>query len=223
MIQLQLHKKKAAIAIIFYVGKELNDEEDGTRNRTLGVGLEPGSLKQWCSDRGNGIIVNKKIKSIWCYPIGNNYKDYDFNDESYKEGNPNRNGKNNFSKVAEYLVSNEKEDDTGNPNNYSAFWYCKNYSTKATKSTKYDKNGWYLPTFAELIYVCREYNDKIHYATQVLDSYSYVGQDFWTSSVSYEKENEAWYISFTVKSGLKIDDSKASMTKQYNVLPIREF
>ncbi len=213
-------EKAAAIAVIFYVGNELNDEED-TTVRTLGVGIGLAGEKMWCAYDKNypqksANACDEVVETIFCNPQKSATYEYIFPNDMYT---PNRNGKDNLSKIGTWLQENNKTDDTGEPEKYPAFYACKNYSTPATKNTKYDEDGWYLPTLAELYYALK----KIECINDVLQ---YCGQpklnkiDIWTSSLNYKFSlNGAVYF----EAGKNNSFHSKEINELCFVLPIREF
>jgi len=128
-------QKNAAIAVIFYVGTELNNANDTTTVRTLGVGLQQ-SENELAWTAGNAANIN--ISTV----------------------NPSdKNGSDNLEQIGQFLDQNGSTDDTGDASKYPAFYYAKNYKNVTgshVAGTAYE-TGWYLPSLSELTQV---YNAK---------------------------------------------------------------
>ena len=190
------NQKKKAIAVIFYVGTECSNNEE---TRILGVGLHCGR-GTWYKDESNSAISIDKslnIDTIACQ-VNGDIGNYTFIGD--------KDGSDNLSQISAYLKSKGIPDDTGNPNNYSAFNFAKNY--KDYKYTTYEKSkpfslnsiigsgpesqehttnvgdiykdGWYLPTIAELFQIWKS-KDKVLAATSICDS-NFCDSDFDTGS-----------------------------------------
>ena len=129
-------QKNAAIAVIFYVGTELNNANDTTTVRTLGVGLQQ-SENELAWTAGNAANIN--ISTV----------------------NPSdKNGSDNLEQIGQFLDQNGSTDDTGDASKYPAFYYAKNYKNVTgshVAGTMYE-SGWYLPSSAELtkVYLAKE-------------------------------------------------------------------
>lgn len=144
-------KKTKAIALIFYKGTELNNNDDTTTSRTLGVGLIHDKTGiDWSTDAA-GEGSSKKIETIICTP--------DENDSTVYTGV--KNGSQNFELIGEYLNSQNYTDTTTGSdaeNCYPAFFFAKNYKSELISGENTSRiitgsdyeNGWYLPTIAEL-------------------------------------------------------------------------
>ena len=128
-------QKSAAIAVIFYVGTELNNANDETTVRTLGVGLQQSENElAWTSGNASGINISS---------VNENDK----------------NGSDNLEQIGQFLAQDGSTDDTGNASKYPAFYYAKNYKNVTgshVAGTAYE-TGWYLPSLSELTQV---YNAK---------------------------------------------------------------
>ena len=146
-------KKAAAIALIFYKGTDLNnDNEDGTPDtttvRTLGVGLKHNSLA-WCTS--SAAAYNNNITTIQC-TIDGSAGSLTFTGD--------KNGSDNLEQIAAFLAG---ENDTGVGLNstkteeeaadlYPAFYFARNYKnfTGSNVSGTDFENEWYLPSLPEL-------------------------------------------------------------------------
>lgn len=146
---LSVEQKRAVIAVIFYVGKDLNEKGDTTTERTLGVGLEWISANNTCSKDSNGYGLCGDAK---CLPIpdGNSYK---FPDSSAGIVQS-RNGSDNFDLLKAAIKNKGKKDDTADSRKYGMFHAAKNYGTSqnSIKGTSY-KDGWFVPSTKELYYL----------------------------------------------------------------------
>ena len=134
-------QKAAAIAVIFYSGTGLNDDDDTTTVRTLGLGLthcdwDGSTGLAWCTTQANA--WNTTISSIL-------YNHYDDAYNVVAEGD--RNGSNNFAQIGACLTVNGSADDTDDLSKYPAFEFAENYSSYASNLESF-ADGWYLPSAA---------------------------------------------------------------------------
>lgn len=204
-------QKEAAIAVIFYKGTRLNNGDDSTTERLLGVGLCQGT-KSWCIGGANASSV--RIETILCENEPGNYGVW-----------PNpavRDGRQNFEKIGQYLESN---DDTGTPGKYPAFEFARNYKEQENsrvEETPYEK-GWYLPTFAELYYVRGKKGDLNSVFNSLGVSELNVGNNifYWSSSQSHATgtDYDGKAIFLNMVSGI----SHGSKSMEKSVLVIRQF
>ncbi len=207
-------QKEAAIAVIFYKGTRLNNGDDSTTERMLGVGLCQGS-KSWCKGGDNASNASSvRIETILCENEPGNYGVW-----------PNpavRDGRENFEKIGQYLASN---DDTGTAGNYPAFEFARNYKEQENsrvEETPYEK-GWYLPTFAELYYVRGRKGDLNSVFNSLGVSELNVGNNifYWSSSQSHATgtDYDGKAICLNMVNGI----SDGSKTMTANVRVIRQF
>ncbi|WP_298534455.1 InlB B-repeat-containing protein [uncultured Treponema sp.] len=133
-------QKAAAIALIFYVGTDLNSGDDTTTSRTLGVGLKHNtSGLAWCLNSANA--RNTNITTIQC-PASGSAGALTFTGD--------RNGSDNLEQIEAF----DGVDDTATEANYPAFYIAKNYKDTATNIAGTDyESGWYLPSIAELFQI----------------------------------------------------------------------
>ncbi len=133
-------QKNAAIAIIFYVGTDLNNEGDTTTVRTLGLGLKQNmNGRKWSTTTDTDIYISAITSEI----------------QTDSEGNVTITGdKNGFDNLAQ-IGANLSTDDTATPENYPAFYFAKDYKnvTGSHVSGTVYENGWYLPSLGELYYI----------------------------------------------------------------------
>ena len=131
--------KASAIALIFYKGTELNSGDDTTTSRTLGVGLKHNtSGLEWCLQ--DAAAFQKKITTIQCKHSGS---------AGALTFTGDRNGSDNLEQIEAF----DGVDDTATEANYPAFYFAKNYSEAATNLGDSYKDGWYLPSMAELFQI----------------------------------------------------------------------
>lgn len=227
-LTLTAEQKAAAIAIIFYKGTTMNNP-GVNKTRTLGYGIyqSPGAI-DWCTNEANA----KNIK-IWNTLVHSNFN----LTESINDGS------NNFSRIGEYLVNPDpyqyepKEDDTGNPDLYPAFYFAKNYKTYAAshvEGTSFE-NGWYLPSLSELREIWLKFS-VVEPANTLCGGTAFrmepeEGTDrypfYWSSSASDDcKDWEAASFSFELESASA--HNKSLSTSQFYTTPlyalvIREF
>nr|MCR4953253.1 hypothetical protein [Treponema sp.] len=158
---------EAAVAVIFFVGKELNDNGDTTTKRTLGLGLHNTCINNIGGDptafapapHQIGVETNigwsTKIENIVC----------SISDPGTTVNNPenaygaialitsDKNGSDNWQEICQV-------DPTGTANAatyYPAFNWVNNYGTatgaaKNLAGTDYE-SGWFLPSLAELCWL----------------------------------------------------------------------
>ena len=132
-------QKAAAIAVIFYSGTGLNDGDDTTSVRTLGLGLthcafnwQSSTGLVWCTNEANA--YNTKISSLL-------YKHRDDNDSDNIIAEGDRNGSNNFVQIGAWLTANGSTDDTYDLSKYPAFEFAENYSSYALNLESF-ADGW---------------------------------------------------------------------------------
>lgn len=132
-------QKNSSIAVIFYKGTGLNNGDDITTVRTLGVGVVYDTSKGylWCKREASAYY--QEIPNIlWAT---DSYR----NDTHYS--NVDYNGSDNFQEIAK-LCS-----DTNTAGNYPAFEYAQNYKnalgTRLSGSSLFE-TGWFVPTVGEL-------------------------------------------------------------------------
>ena len=197
-------QKEAAIAIIFYKGTELNNGDDTSTVRTLGVGLKHDKNgRVWCTSNANA--YSRKIIAI--------------ESEYYK------NGSDNLSQIAAFLSnpSNNTTNDTETAANYPAFYYAINYSnTAANLGTSYS-NGWYLPSRLEIekIYENGISDSKIfdiEAAINLCGGNQFGNSWYWSSSQSTVYDNMA--SSFRITTG---DGASGNKDEPNELCAIRSF
>ncbi len=200
-------KKTRAIALIFYKGTGLNNGNDTTTVRTLGVGLKLKNNLDWCrhntnnydSDAAKGAYTN--ITTIQCIPSGETGS-YTFTGDKY--------GKDNFEQIAAFL-SMTNNDDTATQGNYPVFEFAKNYkaeligseTTSRISDTSEFKDGWYIPSIAEL-YQIWENGKGARMVFDINDASIALGGDpfnpsypnFWSSSQSDTPEYYIYKLRF---------------------------
>lgn len=213
--ELSEEQEKAAIAVIFYVGTKLNnDNEDGTPDketvRTLGVGLEMNTSYEicWCLESSSG---NKySIDSLICKDEYNNKtSSYDFTG--------NKNGKDSFAKISSFYKENGIEDDTQDISNYPVFEYAENYSTIA-KNLEFYSDGWYIPSLAEL-YEFSKVFQKISENSTVLNDSEFEFRDSFFTSSQFSKHIDT-VAGIVLRRKYIFEPSKKD---NYSVCVIREF
>ncbi len=139
-LELTDKQKANAIALIFYIGADCNDE-GVTTDRMLGAGFAFSEKLCWAIEGVNA--YNKNITTIQAAAA-----------DTGVTGD--KNGSDNLSQIADFLIANSSTDDTGTAGNYPAFDYTKNYKSQTgsrVAGTDYEDN-WYLPSIAELLKLC---------------------------------------------------------------------
>ena len=203
-------KKAAAIALIFYKGTGLNSDVNGVANtttsRTLGVGLKHSSRGlAWCRSTTNAYDNN--ITTIQCSASGS---------AGALTFTGDRNGSDNLVQIGMFLTSNSSNDDTSTAANYPAFYYAKNYSSTASNLGEIYKDGWYLPSTAELfqIYACRADTSNgfdIDAASEALGGDKFGEGWYWSSSQCEDSpDNRAYMLDF-------VDGNRVLQAKSYTV------
>ena len=204
-------QKAAAIALIFYKDTGLNNGDDTTTSRTLGVGLKHSSGLAWCKNEANA--HSRDITTI---------------QESDK------NGSDNLEQIAAFLTSNSSINDTGIASNYPAFYFAKNYKdlkigseavSRISAGSEYS-SGWYLPSIAELdqIYVNGKGTNKvfdIDSASNLCDGDQFGSSYYWSSSQHASNTSNTSACSLSFGSGGQTSHYKQN-TSNY-VCAIREF
>lgn len=205
--------KAKAIALIFYIGTECNNDVDGepdnTTERMLGVGFKFGSKLAWCSSAANAYSID--ITALSCTDDGSSgFKD----------------GRQALETMGKFLADNESTDDTtgdGSENKYPAFYYAKNYgqTQENIKGTSYE-NGWYLPTYPEFTKFNK--NSTIQLMKLVLESpiRSNSAYQFWTSS-SYDAQYARLHANYYQKDAVQSTDVTLYGYRISYVYPIRQF
>jgi len=208
-------QKNAAVAIIFYVGNELNNTGDTVR--TLGLGLKQNMNScLWTTNHNlNHSDLYEAIKSEI---------------QTDAEGNVtitgDKNGFDNLAQIGAYLRSiSLAADDTATPENYPAFYFAKDYKNVAgshVSGTVYE-NGWYLPSLGELYYIYLKgksatKNFDIDAALQALDGDKFESRTYRSSSLA----TPGWVRLFSFENAASSSiDTYYSDT--YPICAIRDF
>ncbi len=207
-------QKNAAIAIIFYVGTDLNsDAADGTsdtsKSRTLGLGLKHTSQGlEWCKSTAKA--HDNTVSSINCTCAGEN--------GSYTIRGD-KNGSDNLEQIATNLSS---DNDTNTPDNYPAFYFAKAYNTKAANLELFNTN-WFLPGIAELnqLYINGKGDKKnfdIDAALEALSGDKLAELKFWSAS-EFGEATKAYVFDF----GTGNLESKEKADLSSHACAIRDF
>ena len=159
-LKLSDEQKKAAIAVIFYVGTDCSD--DGS-NRILGVGLNYSPSKLPYCD----MEASSRFDSINTI--------YDT-----------KNGSQNLEKIGEWLIAHDKIDDTGDALKYPAFYFAKNYIEYVPYLEDFSE-GWYLPSKEEMSKIYKKRN-TINNVCKLCDLPVLKDIGFWTSTQSYNEK-----------------------------------
>ena len=202
-------QRSKAIAVIFYVGTELNSSDDTDRSRTLGVGLTHSSGLAWCTEDSNA--CNTSITTIQCPANGSAGKLVFTGD---------KNGRDNLSQIGAFLVTNGKTDDTSTEAKYPAFCFAKKYSSyegNHVNGTDY-ANGWYLPTIAELFQIWKN-KEIIDAANSLYGGSQFVSNNYLSSS-DYTAEDACV---FDFGNGAWSSAEKKSANDSIFICAIRDF
>lgn len=223
-------QKAAAIAVIFYKGTDLNSGDDTTTSRTLGFGLKHTSGLEWCRRyEPEAVASDKLITTIQCVTFD-------------EDGNyiflSDKNGSDNLEQIADFL--GEEDDTTGEfaAYRYPAFYFAKNYSNTATNLGDTYKDGWYLPSMAELfqIYTCRAdaaNGFDVDAASEVCGGDKFATNAYWSSSQTAAIDDFdtsasglAGVFSFSTENWWDVEKNKVkvdSTDDYFYVCCIREF
>ncbi|MCR5766839.1 MAG: InlB B-repeat-containing protein, partial [Treponema sp.] len=200
-------QKAAAIALIFYEGKDCNNEGN-TNTRTLGIGLqnsqgEEQKVYSWQISSADG--TNKRIDSMACTP---------------DRGGSNSASKATFTGVcdgsynwAELCNAVSDEEISGN---YPMWEWINAYAGNNQITGDY-ASGWYIPSIAELCMIYRVksiVNAGIEKAggTKIADDY------YWSSS-TLPLESYAYRLHFDPIIGI----ANGTTDRECSVCAIREF
>ena len=179
-------QKSKAIAVIFYVGTELNSDSDTTTSRTLGVGLVHNRRLAWCTSSANA--YSKNITTIQC-PASGSAGALTFTDD--------KNGSDNLSQIGTFLAANSSTDDTATEANYPAFYFAKNYASKTgshVSGTDY-AGDWYLPTIAELFQIWKS-KTTVDAASALCGGWQFGSSYYWSSSQVASLDDFAYSLYF---------------------------
>ena len=190
-------EKESAVAIIFYVGDELNNGSD-TTTRILGLGLHKNPTPStWGIPQTNagGSYYSDTLSATL---ESGSACDSVFTAESYK------NGKNMLADIAADLLAKGKSDDTDDPTHYPHFYYAINYKDidRNVAGTSYETD-WYLPTVPELCALGKayKYNNFGSILEAVCDSDFLGDQTFWSSSITEQLNGNKNSVTFSTQYG----------------------
>lgn len=209
-------KKQYVIAVIFYVGSDLNSGSD-TSIRTLGVGIHHQSGLSWAKEN-QASAYDIDIETIRCRSENNSTPLF--------LATADKNGSDNLKQISDYLKTlSDVEDDTSIAANYPAFYYAKNYGTTYNITGDY-ATGWYFPSFAELVEIYNSINDAQNGIT--LDEIKGLCSDTQFLSGAYicssQVDNYPYYIPvFFFDTGTFQSASKNATADNLYVCAIREF
>lgn len=218
-LSLTIKQKNSAVAVIFYVGSNCNNNGD-TTIRTYGVGIkQTETMIKWCTEQAHG--HKKNIIPIQCY---GNFKEGEFLGDL--------DGSDNLAQLKDFLSSENSgtSDDTDNLELYPAFNFAENYSNTATnlKGTSYE-TGWWLPSFAEL-YFLNENQRIVENAVYLCGGKKYGINNYWTSSQepdhdNYNQAEWVWILAFHIWNGIDTFWDYQNFPKEHTnyACVIREF
>lgn len=224
-------QKAKAIAVIFYMGTDCSNNGE---IRTLGVGLFH-SDRYWALDTANARKM--LISTIQSKPSGSK-GNYTFTGD--------KNGSDNLQQIATYL---NLANDTTTASNYPAFYFAKNYKDfkiweqvsdsvlgnvfgkgnyrdKGTNVTDLHKDGWYLPSIAEVFQLYKN-KDKVEEASTLCGGSKFntdKGIGYLSSSMDEEKGSIRYLeLSFSTGECIGIDTKHGSVYHHGAVCAIRAF
>ena len=199
-------QKEEAVAIIFYKGTGVNNGNDTTTVRTLGVGLSASSsTMKWytCSD--------KYTHALDCNAEDNGGRDGQAWRTNIVEAMTGY--KNGNDSLSIFLSYNIRLAD-GDP-----FWWVSGYAEKEYLSGEYAQ-GWYLGTLKELCYLSQAvHNGTIVPVLTALGRENFTNKPVWSCC-----RNGAWYASWyiSLSTGYFKSDFSNTSNPRY-VCAIREF
>ena len=174
-------QKKAAVAVIFYVGTECSND---SASRTLGVGLKntgTDSTLQWAISNAAGYSTN--ITAIQCTP-----SESGDGKAATATFTGDLDGSDNWQALCE-AVSDE-----GTSGNYPAWEWVNAYATTANLTGDY-ASGWYLPTVAELSMLYRV-KATVNAALKAAGGTEIADTGYWSSSQGSSDDYSAWSVWF---------------------------
>ena len=187
-LELTDEKKAAAIAVIFYKGTELYNDDDNAetkaRTRTLGVGLVHGRSLKWCTDSAGA--CNTNITATQC-PASGSSGALDFTGH--------RNGSDNFTLIGQALGSDDTTT-SGAADRYPAFYFARDYKTHAANvaGTAYE-DDWYVPSIAELFQVWKQIT-TLNAVGTLCGTDTYGADYYWSSSQYASQVSRAYVLGF---------------------------
>lgn len=194
-------QKQSAVAYIFYVGEDLNNEGE-TSTRTLGIGFKTARMA-WCTEDAQAYDVH--VDDI----------DYLI-----------LNGSQNLSKVSDFLVRTGRTDDTDDSSKYPAFYFAKNYKNSVTQlqGTEFEE-GWYLPSRSELLVVLDQIN-TIRQVSALCGGDSFESNEWFSASqasMPSEPESDRRGAWVCAPDGFGWEYGLFSKKGEHDVCVIREF
>lgn len=172
--------KFKAIAVIF--------RADTAGKKALGVGLKQNqSGLAWCISDANANNIN--IETIQC-PVSGEEGNLTFTVDT--------DGSDNLEQIASFLTRKGLADDTTGTDadtRYPAFYFAKNYKTKATNLGAAYENGWYLPTVAELFDIWKV-KATVDAASSLCGGNQFSIKSYWSSSQYARYDDYAYGIYF---------------------------
>lgn len=203
-------QKEEAVAIVFYKGTGVNNDNDTTTVRTLGVGLTASSFTmKWHSYSGNQPKKGAAGSLNVSVTDGNGAIGYAYRDNIVEEMTGCKNGKDSRNKLGSI-----------------SFDYCEpmvwvsKYAYSEDLVGEYAE-GWYLGTLKEFCYLARTIKDgKISPILTALGRKDFTNMSVWTCS-----RNGGWDASYYIGLGSGGFTSYYANTdsKQQYAIAIREF
>ena len=204
---LTLEQKNAAIAVIFYKGTDCSNDSS---ERMLGVGIKKAKDSSYNTAWASPESENLNITTIQCTPSSTG--SHSVNTVTFTGD---KDGSDNWDSICSFDSTY-----SANPQyNYPAFNYANNYGTYWGITGKY-ATGWYMPSIAELCYVC-QYKDDLHSRFQALGT-AFSSQGTYNSSSQREDASSSfWCVEFFTDS---IDGCpKYQSQSENNIICIRAF
>ena len=174
-------QKKAAVAVIFYVGTECSNSG---ASRTLGVGLKntgTDSTLQWAISSAAGNSTN--ITAILCTP-----RDSGSAPAATATFTGDLDGSDNWAVLCDAV------DDEETSGKYPAWEWVNAYAKNNALSGEYAQ-GWYIPTLAELCMLYRA-KDIVNAALETAGGTEIADTGYWSSSQGSFLNFYAWFVRF---------------------------
>ena len=183
---LTLEQKNAAIAVIFYKGTDCSDDSS---ERMLGVGIKTAKDSSYNTTWASPESENLNITTIQCTPSSTG--DNSVNTVTFTGD---KDGSDNWDSICSFDSTY-----SANPQyNYPAFNYANNYGTYWGITDKY-ATGWYMPSIAELCYVC-QYKDDLRSRFQALGTAFSIQVTYNSSSQRADASSSFWCVAFFTDS-----------------------
>ena len=170
-LELTNAQKAAAIAVVFYKGTGLNNDDDTSTERTLGVGLVHGRELMWCN-KDSAAAYKTNITTTHCPASGS---------AGAHEFTGHRNGSDNFTLIGQALASDDTTT-SGEADRYPAFYFARDYKMYAANvAGTASEDDWYVPSIAEVFQVWKQ-KTTLDAVGTLCETDTYGNGYYWSSS-----------------------------------------